>query len=913
MGARWIRATLVAHTHWDRAWYVPFQQYRVRLVRLIDRLIELLHTSPDFPPFMLDGQLCVVEDYLEVRPTRRAVLEALCREGRVSVGPWYTLADEFLASPEALIRNLQLGHRLGERFGGVLKVGYVPDGFGHIAQLPQILRGFGIDSAFFWRGVGEEGDVLGTEFEWVAPDGSSVLAIHMPFGYHNVSNLGYPIHWGDTSQMAFSMDLAIRQIRRAIDRLAPLSHTDSVLLMDGIDHAEPEPRLPEIIARANATLEGVQIVGGTLVDHLERVRASGVALPRFGGEFRWGRYAEILQGVYATRPALKQANHEVETLLERYVEPLCAFAWLAGAPLQEGTIDLIWTAWRFVLQSQAHDDIYGAGVDQTHRETMFRFDQARQIARVLERDALRALARSADFSALDGLPLLVYNPLAVDRHETCVGEIPFDADDPTAGSFELVDDEGRVVPHQVLHVEDRLEMEVLKANRVRAVRVAFEPEVPSCGIRPYLVRPRRARHEPSRGLRVLERGMENELVRVVIEADGSLTLEDKTTGDAYVGLNRFEDREDIGDEYTSSHFSPPQVVSTRLTRASCTLVCEGPVRITYRINHDLWLPRGLTDDRSARSEQHVRVGLVTDVSLDRGSPVVSFVTTGENRAEDHLLSAVFEVPFSTGIVDVDEGFLVVERRIDPPAAVGWVEQPSGLMHQRRFVDVSDGRRGLAVLNRGLAAIEVTREEGTVLIRLPLIRAVGWLSRADLPNRRVAAGPLVRTPEAQCQGEFRFEYGVLVHAGDWRSVYTEAARWATPLRLWRADTTEGLDLRHMNITGDTADGATIPWPRGGPNPARVSFLRLSPPCLVQSAVSRSEDGARLVVRFVNMEGSPVEAHLECWRELSEAWETNLAGARQTPLAIEDGHRVTVPVGGHRIVTVELTLVPRSVDA
>ena len=139
-----------------------------------------------------------MEDYLEVRPQRQQELIDLCEEGRLEVGPWYVLADEFLVSPEALIRNLMLGHRLGEVYGGVNKIGYVPDGFGHIAQLPQILAGFGIDNAFFWRGLGEEGEHLGTEFHWHALDGSTVLAIWMPFGYHNISNLGYAIHWADS-------------------------------------------------------------------------------------------------------------------------------------------------------------------------------------------------------------------------------------------------------------------------------------------------------------------------------------------------------------------------------------------------------------------------------------------------------------------------------------------------------------------------------------------------------------------------------------------------------------------------------------------------------------------------------------------------------------------------------------------
>ncbi len=153
-----------------------------------------------------------------------------------------------------------------------------------------------------------------------------------------------------------------------------------------------------------------EIHHGTLLDHLARVRAAGKALPTFSGEFRWGRYSEILQGVYSTRIHLKQHNHAGETLLERYMEPLTALAWLSGADVPEGTPDLTWTAWHWLLLNHPHDDIYGSGIDEVHHEMAFRFSQSRQIADALVRDSVRQLARQVDMSAQDGTPILVYNP-----------------------------------------------------------------------------------------------------------------------------------------------------------------------------------------------------------------------------------------------------------------------------------------------------------------------------------------------------------------------------------------------------------------------------------------------------------------------------------------------------------------------
>ena len=131
---------IVPHTHWDREWYAPFQSFRLRLVDLLDDLLPSLDADPSFVHFLLDGQMAVVDDYLAVRPDAEATLRRLAASGRIATGPWYILMDEFLVSGETIVRNLQMGLDRAAAFGGAMDVGYLPDMFGHIAQMPQLLR-----------------------------------------------------------------------------------------------------------------------------------------------------------------------------------------------------------------------------------------------------------------------------------------------------------------------------------------------------------------------------------------------------------------------------------------------------------------------------------------------------------------------------------------------------------------------------------------------------------------------------------------------------------------------------------------------------------------------------------------------------------------------------------------------------
>ena len=912
------QVTVVSHTHWDRAWYVTFQEFRARLVRLVDRLLNLIEDQPDFRVFTLDGQMAVLEDYLEVRPQRETELELLCRAGRLRIGPWYVLADEFLVSPEALIRNMQLGFRIGEAFGGVAMLGYVPDGFGHVAQLPQILRGFGIDNAFFWRGLGAEGERLGTEFTWKAPDGSAVTTIWMPWGYHNISNLGYPIHWGDTSQMEFSTDLALEQIQKAVERLAPMGNTGAVLLMNGIDHEEAEPRVPAVLAAAAERFPDLQFMHGNLEEHLTRVRAAGKNLPEFSGEFRWGKYSEILQGVYATRIYLKQRNHAVETLYERFAEPLSALAWVLGADVPEGTPDLLQTGWKWLLKNHPHDDIYGSGIDQVHHEMLYRFDQAEQIAQIITRDSLRQAARQLDQTAQPGTPVLAFNPLAHPRQGMVRADLDFEIDDPAGimaagleAGLDLVDEAGSPVPCQVLGSQEVFWMETLKANRKRRVSVVFPVDLPGLGFATLYARPGPgAPLPPPADWNVTAAGAENCFLAFAIGTDGGVTIHDKITGAEYAGLHHFVDVDDAGDEYTFSPCAHSQAVSTHGQPAEVRCTASGPNAAEFTVSRVLRVPAALTPDRSARSTDLVDLPLVSRITLFRGQPGLFVQTEVDNRASDHKLSVVFPTGLNPRRSFADSAFAVMPREIDLPDSTGWVEDPTPLMHQRAFTDINDGKRGLAVLNRGLPAVEVVRTPAGAQIALVLLRCVGWLSRDDCIVRRVAAGPLVPAPGAQCPGRFTFEYAILPHERGWEPVFTEAQRYTAPVLVTRADTHEGLQLKEMNITrDDPASVRAIPFPRAGRYPGRCGLFEIGSEHLALSSLHRSRDGQALILRCYNTAAHHVDADLRTSLPLAQAWRVNLNEEQPVKLRVHrvegaPGAAVKIHAGPAEIVTFRL---------
>jgi alpha-mannosidase len=360
----------------------------------------------------------------------------------------------------------------------------------------------------------------------------------------------------------------------------------------------------------------------------------------------------------------------------------------------EGTQALTWTAWRWLLLNHPHDDIYGSGIDEVHHEMAFRFSQSRQIADALVRDSVRQLARQVDYSGQDGTPVLVYNPLGWARREIAEAVIDFDFDDPKAGTFQLVDSAGQVVPHQVIEDEERFWMEVLKPNRKRQVRVLLPVQVPPFGYTTYYAQPALGKTRAAPDLKLSRNGAENRFLSFTIEADGGLTVIDKTTGQTYTGLHHFYDTEDTGDEYTYCPLPEhSQTTSTAGGQAAITQTENGPCRAAFRVEQILHLPVGLTPDRQRRSRETVPLVVVSTVRLYADQPGIFITTEIDNQACDHKLAVHFPTGLHVTQAHVDESFMVAARDLKLPPSQGWVEDPTPLMHQRTFTDLSDGSAG----------------------------------------------------------------------------------------------------------------------------------------------------------------------------------------------------------------------------
>lgn len=894
---------MVPHTHWDREWYHSSDVFRTRLVALVDAL--LAQPVDSARPFLLDGQAIVVDDYLAVRPENREQLRAALASGALEAGPWYVLADNLIPSGEALVRNLEAGRRrLAEVAASAPAVLYCPDTFGHPAALPFLAEGFGCPVTVVWRGFGGCSFPRTDTARWEHASGSRVLLYHLPpDGYEFGSALpvdrpGAEVRWRELSRV-----------------LRARNASGVVMLLSGADHHAAPPTLDAAIAmlhdvaanaaddeRGSVMRSGLGQAAGGLA---AAAAARGSAVPVVRGELRdsYG-HTWTLQGTLATRAHQKRRNAELERALVYDVEPWGVLAWLHGgaawrnvSPLG-ATTQAQWPAllartWEQLLRTHPHDTLCGCSSDDVATAMSARQRRVRSVLPELQRVALGGAlqhdvvaARSRDALAVPAV--VIRNAVSYARAglaelelvETVshVGVGPHSVASPATQGGGPSDVTAATpmgaIPMQLLsthsaHRRRESPQHYPDNDLVRVRRVlAWVPLVPPLGVRVMSTQDAPSK-PPLTDVSVERNGNEwtvdNGLLRFTVSQQDGLTIEQGQR--RLLNALSLETTSDGGDSYTPSLRGDP--ARMQVTDVRC--LAEGPLRATVQITWR-WL------------EGRERIHVTMELSLDAGTQYLRCRVKGKNQRRNHRLQLVCNTDVSQAVVTADAAFGAVVRTPIPvmDQAVPY-ERPVTTMPLHRWISTHDAQRGVAVISDGLAEAEV----GSHRMAVTLVRAIGELSKADLPERPGHAGWPMPIPRAQCQRRFGALFGILLHDA-----------WSNATAHDIGDTANALLLP---LRGETWRDLAM---RGASEKSALSGPALHGDDLVMSTAHVHPSGSRIVLRALN----------RATEERHGAWELpHIKGGRYRRCRLDgtplddwrplDG-RLAFTIGAHDIMTHEI---------
>ncbi len=805
------KIVVVPHTHWDREWYSPFQKFRHKLVKLIDTCLSI--NQPGYT-FMLDGQTVVLEDYLDIKPENKDSLTKAIQEGRITAGPWYLLPDEFLAGAESFIRNLERAYKIGQKLDiPLMKVGYLPDCFGHTRAIPQILADLtGCKAAVAWRGVPPS--LTTVPFTWKSHPSAtaSIPGIYLAHGYGNMSNA------------SDNFDQYKERLADLIAELEPFSPVPAYLLMNGSDHLTPQPFVQDFNKKLDGkdmtfTLGSVEKFADVLQTEM---KAAGYTPPVYAGEFRSFARAHLLHDTLSSRMWIKQWNQKNEDLLCNLAEPLATYAFRAlGIPFPTGFLD---EAWKWHLQNQPHDSICGCSVDQVHEEMAARDSWATSIAESVAQDVEMTMVERAKLSKTSSA--LILNPTSAAGPVYAEIETP-----PGTTSVAVETPDGKRYNMQQLRALEGLVLEttantmmVKMLLRLASRKIAswYINDVKVFdGVEPGLIEVRATVDKVAVGefdiefwkkeaVRLLGSGkykkahviasqpanvifgtvlplepwaftklaftdkpaesaadqaqvvsndkVDNKFFSVTFNKDGSFVLLDKRSGVTFPAMHVFEDWGDCGDEYTFGRLAPEKAKPSSVKRKVST---QGAVFAEIKQNLTLELFKGANGKMDKR-EGKVEMEVETTFRFFKALPRIDIETKLVNEAKDHRLRVRFDLPFKAEKINAATHFGTIERGWAPEVLEKFAEQPTGIMPQKRYVRVNspDEKVAITLANKGLPEVELA---GGSQLAMTLLRCVGWLSRGDIPERPVHAGPGEKTPGAQELGKaYTFNYSVMIH-------------------------------------------------------------------------------------------------------------------------------------------------------
>ncbi|WP_375152537.1 alpha-mannosidase [Enterococcus mundtii] len=777
---------IISHSHWDREWYMAYEQHHMRLVELMDDLLELFETDPDFNSFHLDGQTIILDDYLQVRPEKREAIQQAIDVGKLRIGPFYILQDDFLISSESNVRNMLIGMEESRKWGTPVMLGYFPDTFGNMGQTPQMMKQVGLEAAAFGRGVkpiGFDNQVLEaenyssqySEMWWKGPDQTEIFGLLFANWYSN------------GNEIPAEKEAAIRFWDQKLADAEQYASTNHLLMMNGVDHQPVQKDISKAIRLANELYPDYEFIHSNFTDYLETVQQD---LPQDLGSVEGELTSQETDGWYtlantaSARVYLKQWNTKVQRQLENVTEPLATMAYEVTGRYPHDQLDY---AWKTLMQNHPHDSICGCSVDSVHREMIPRFEKANEVGRFLAQEALDQLATAIDTSGFSkqSYPFVIFNTAGMPKTGSAVITLELERKRFAEGIPEKLYQELAEQPKKYYHVEtsEKKQIPALVSEEV----VSFGYDLPKDRFRvPYMARyvtielpidempafswetfalVEGATDEKQESM-ITQAGrcIENQFVHVSIEQNGTLTLLDKTSRQKFEELLTFEDVGDIGNEYIFKQPENEQAIlskdqprstveiikdTSKIAQIKLTQTIDIPISADDRLEKEQQMVREFRFRQAQRSKETKPLTITTLITLRAESKKIDFTTTIDNQMKDHRLRVLFPTKLHVEQHEADSIFEVVARPNQVSAS--W-ENPTNPQHQHAFVQLGDATQGITIGNFGLNEYEIL--DGKT-IAVTLLRCVGEMGDWGY----------FPTPEAQCLGVHQFDYSLEVHTGE----------------------------------------------------------------------------------------------------------------------------------------------------
>ena len=903
-------------THWDREWRFPFEKTRVLLIEMMDNVLATLDNDADYKCFHLDGQTILLDDYTEARPENKEKIINYVKQGRLVIGPWYVLPDENQLSGESLARNFLWGEKVGRKYGGNMKVGYTPTSWGQVSQMPQIMKGFGLNSIIFYRGITPD-QSPDNFYIWQGPDGTQILGVKLgnftrvcffqlvdrPVAYqrrwhqggYDWTQGGKPLRIcgsGSASPYEFHqppMGWHPEEIESAIKDLEEKDlgqwMTTWALAMECDDCTGPFALTTKIIKEINKKVtNGKKVVQGSLPDFIKMAykELDMDKLKVLKGEMRHNprivpELIDIYADVQSCRIPTKYMNRRAEFALQRVAEPLATIASTLGYEYPKFILD---KAWHLLLQNHAHDSLGGCGRDTVDIDVRYRLHTVKLLADGLINDMARNIAGKIDTSDIDinEIVLIVFNPFPRNISKVVNAEVDISKENTKA--FKLCNIDGSEIPVQINDKFNHYAVFNHPNEQPHSIfgdrfMIKFRAEnIPALGYKVYRVVSGSNDFQKTGSMLISGNSMKNEYLEVTVNPNGTVNIIALETGQKLVNQNMFEDRGDVGDYWTKRNPAKDKLITSSDVKAEFKVVENGSISAAIEADMILNVPAKATDDATARADETKPLHIKSVYRLNKGERFLRIETTVENNVEDHVFRVLFPTNIKTDIASAEVAFDVVTRGIPMPDTKGWWEPYNPCQPHQNFVDLSDEAKGVAVMNKGLPQYEAV-DDANRTIALTLLRSHRAWNSVRMAKFYDENGP-------QVQGTHTSEYAIFPHKGNWEDANV----------LYNAE-----EFNVDFVVGVAGAGK-------GELPTECSFVEIEGAGLVLNALKKGEWDDSLIIRLSNPTSRLISGTIKLRMPVAKADVVNMMETEVQQKLTCKKNSISVEVPAKKIMTIRI---------
>jgi len=846
---------VIGHAHMDMNWLWTYSE---TMQMCNDNLRQVVAFMDEFPDYtMLQSQAAVYKFVETVDPPLFEQVRKYVKAGRLELGGgMWTEGDMNMSTGEAITRSFLLGQRYFlSRFGKMANVGWLPDNFGHISQMPQILKLAGCDYFYFHRCKPYKGT-----FWWKGTDNSTVLA------YAN-----------DTYNGKITP-----QLKDELTKIAPDKHR--IIHITGVgDHGGGPSRAEiELVHELNKT-PGYPVVQFTTAnDFFKKASKEMDGRPTHKGEMQF-----IFEGCYTTVADIKAGNRNSENILFA-TEFFNTLRWLNGDKYPANELHELWENVTF---NQFHDILPGSAINESNKESISRYSEILRKATELRSNAFRKMADEVKFQKGSGQPVVAYNFQPIARKTIVEANVysneqpvtaklsnwgnyygskyvtPVDKGQGNVASVMVRDAFGKKYPAQIVWGK------VTPPGFTSKVQFIVD-NMPAGGYKTFYIDMTKP-GEFNEPIPFKDNTFETDFFRVRFDMKTGdiVSLYDKRSNKEYVKegsqLNKLriylEDRKGKMKSWTINKI----VKEEDITNVESVKVVEnGPVRACVESVKTWGKSRFIVRTYLYRS--YPRIGYDLEVH---------WLETGSDTTDSPMLRALFPFAIDNPYFYCQVPFDVVERPTDlrktPPSYKSFLndwtknEEPDGQeVPAQKWVDLTDGITGIALLNNSKYGHSYHNGE----LRITLMRSAG---EPDIyPNI----------------GKFNISYALYPHSGDWKN------------GVWP----EGEDFNIPVYAAEPPSMALVT--SHATRPEEASFFSVDSPGVVITGIKQSEDGNELVVRLCEIFGKETMVNIKLPVNVSTARRLNII---ELPLESPNkpavkGNSVQVTIKPNEIVTLGLTL-------